>query len=548
MSRETPLARLMQSFSFMGWSINYSFGAAALGAVAIAACTGFVSDPGVSERPGSKEKPPSKTTAELCQDGAPRVAATPLRRITKAEYHYAIADLFGPKAALQVDLVADEIVAGYATNTVAAISKSVAADYASAAEKIAPLALPQVQKDSGCASDKACLRSYLPTLARKVFRRPLEKADMARYQAFFDVQANKWSANEAMTLVLEAMIASPSFIYVSEASTPHSKQLEKLDGYSVASRLSFFLWQSTPDQDLLNAAEKGGLDELEGIDKQARRMLNDPKAKRGVEAFISQWLEISELETVSKDGTAHPEWNSQLASLAYQESVGLAQSVILLNNGQFSDLMTSQQTNAQGELASFYGFSSDQPLPVERAGLLGRVAFLAAHAHPNEGSVVHRGKFIRERILCQELPPPPAGIDMSDPNRLSNPSCKGCHEAMDPIGKGFDQFDAVGSFKPLGAHLGDYAGGEIFETGETSDVDGKFGSVHELARKLSTSEDARRCMPTQWARYALRRDAPADACNVSKLADRFVKEDMSLATLMVELVKSESFRFRPVAK
>jgi hypothetical protein len=174
--------------------------------------------------------------------------------------------------------------------------------------------------------------------------------------------------------------------------------------------------------------------------------------------------------------------------------------------------------------------------------VLTQVAFLAKHAHATEVSWVHRGKLIRERLLCEAIPPPPP-VDQkeaNDPDRLTNPDCSGCHVAMDPIGKGFDAFDAVGRY-----HADQAAPGEVY--GDTTDVSGPFESPRELASRLADSDDVRRCVAKQWFRYAVRRkETEHEACAVSELGERFNESGGDIRALILDIAVQEAFVTRRV--
>jgi hypothetical protein len=307
-----------------------------------------------------------------------------------------------------------------------------------------------------------------------------------------------------------------------------------------------------PDDELLAAAAAGDLDTVEGIEAEARRMLADERAKSSIASFHAQWLQLSELDDLTKDAAAFPEWSPELAASMRAETLAFVEEVVFGEDPRLQTLLSASFSFIDGDLAALYGVPSPSSSsgeltkveldPQERAGILTQASFLAGHAHAADPSWVHRGKFVRERLLCQTLPPPPPDVDMStlqDPDRLENPECAGCHVLMDPIGYGFDGYDAIGK------QVGSQVGGEIIDDGGDLDVGGAFADPVDLAHKLATSADVRDCLAKQWVRYAVRRNETGeDACSVAAVQGEFASAEQHLQELLVSIAKAEVFRYR----
>ncbi len=175
--------------------------------------------------------------------------------------------------------------------------------------------------------------------------------------------------------------------------------------------------------------------------------------------------------------------------------------------------------------------------PSERAGILTHASVLALNAYADEPSIIHRGKFVRERLLCQTLPPPPDGIDLTQPNRLDNPTCKGCHTMMDPIGVGFDDYDAIGRRRSSDAR------GEVRSSND--DVTGFFDGAVDLARRFAASNTVPACVATQMVRFSFRREeSSADACSRERIVEAFARDGYKLRDLIIAIATSYEFWHR----
>jgi hypothetical protein len=327
-----------------------------------------------------------------------------------------------------------------------------------------------------------------------------------------------------------------------------------LEPYELASRLSFFFWQSIPDDELLEAAADGSLATPAGIETQARRMVASERAQNTIESFHHQWLELSHLDDLVKDDEVYPDWNPELAKKLEHETMVFVQH-IFESGRPATELLTANYTFADETLASFYDV--DPPtdpgedgwgrvsLPTERRGLLTQGSFLSSRAHATDTSWVLRGLFVRQNLLCQTIPAPPPGVDQAaanDPNRLKDPACKSCHLLMDPIGFGFEGYGAVGEVRtetPDGEPVDPQ--GELVNGSEEI----QFDSPVELAEALASGDGLGDCMATQWFRFLSRRfETKDDDCAIEDVQTQFRESGYDLRELLVAYAASDVFRYR----
>jgi hypothetical protein len=399
-------------------------------------------------------------------------------------------------------------------------------------------------------ADDACLRSWIEGFGRRVFRRPLEPDHVDAYLALTTSQE---STRLGIEVALRVMLSSPMFLYRQEIGVVGDDGFAHLDGWEVAASLSYFLWGSTPDDALLDAAESGALDEPSGIAEQARRLLDSDRARKRLGVFGAQWLGVERIVTADKNADAFPEFDRALAADMLEETKQFIASVIV-DGGSYPELLLSGHTVASPELQSLYG-AEDGELPDARhAGLLGHASVLGSHSHSDQTSPVRRGVFVRERILCAPLPPPPpdaATIPSIDPNastrerfsqHSSDPACEGCHRLIDPVGFAFEHFDAIGRYRETEGGIPIDASGSVYDLdGEDPSHDGLVG----LAGLIADSEQGPACFATQSYRFALGAlETEAEACDLDRLATRFAEADYDLRELLVAVTQLESFTRR----
>jgi hypothetical protein len=434
------------------------------------------------------------------------------------------------------------------------------------AQAVARAATAEPERLLACApgeDERACGASFVRTFGARAFRRPLDDGELARFGAFLDLHRARIGLAGAVALVIEAMLQSPAFLYRIEPVAPHGGHaLVRLGPYETASRLSYFLWASMPDDALFDAAARGALSSTAGIEAEARRMLEDRRARSAVLEFHRQWLDLDRVLTADKDALAHPEWNDALRRAMWRESSLFVEHVLFDGEGTVPALFTSRTALIDSEVAPIYGLSAPETGraveldAAERAGILTRAAFLAGHAHAVDPSPVRRGVTILRRVLCAPLPPPAPGVDTTPPpaaegatNReryeahLASPSCAGCHDAIGGIGYGLEGYDAIGR------HRETDGGRPVDDRGTLAAIDqgGAFEGGVELSSRLAASADVRRCVATQWLRWGLgRTEAGGDAPTLDALERSMERSGGDLRELLVALVTSRAFTHRRV--
>jgi hypothetical protein len=353
------------------------------------------------------------------------------------------------------------------------------------------------------AADDLCASKFIRSVGRLLFRRPLggdqiqnlvEKARSAS-----EVQKNFYAG---LSAVLEGMLIDPQVVLIIDSTEPDPSRPggRRLDSFALASRLSFFLWNSVPDDALLKAAESGELNKPSGRARVVDSMLASPRLQNGIRAFFDDMFGFDDFDTLSKDPSVYPNVSGAALKDAREQTLRTVVEHLVKQNGDYRDLFTSRVTFMSQPLAAIYGVSAapgwtryEFPAGSPRVGLLTQVSFLALHAHPARSSPTLRGKALREVLLCQKVPPPPPNVDFSiieDPGanfrtareRLaahrSNPVCAGCHKITDPTGLALENFDGGGRFRSTerGAAI-DVSGS--FDGREFTDVHGLGQAIHD---------------------------------------------------------------------
>jgi len=539
------------------------------GALALApACNaGFIGD-----APSDPVTPPISTNACSADPGP-----SPVRRLTRFEYDATVRDLLGDQTAPARAFPSEEESHGFTNDAnVLSVTPALAEAYMVAAERLAARAVDRLPFVLACdpagalATDAArvCAKTFIQKFGLQAYRRPLEPVERDELLEVFEAgRAQSGAFKDGLRLVLVAMLQSPAFLYrVELGAGPVSDGLaQPLGPYEMASRLSYLLWGSMPDNELFAEAAAGRLSSAAEIEVQARRMLADPKAEGMVAHFHEEWLALSRIANVLKASDVYPDWSPELRN-DFAEETRLFIKDVFWRQGTLDAFLTTPTTFVNARLAAFYGVPAPSGSgfvrvdldPSQRVGFLTQGAFLAMNAKPNQPSPIHRGKFVREKLFCDLLPPPPTNIVIKAPDPKPNTSarerfaehtkdetCRQCHRLMDPIGFGFEHFDGIGRF------IKSEAGKPIDATGEIigTDVPGTFDGVVELSKKLVSSQQVSDCIVTQWFRYGYgRAETEADRCTMERLRKSFAASGRDLRELLVQLAVSDAFRFRrPVA-
>lgn len=499
---------------------------------------------------------------------APDVA---VRRLTNSQYNNTVRDLLGDRTAPATQFPAEDFVNGFKNQYEAQnLSPLLVEAYGTAAERLARNAF-RPGSTSGlltCKPSAACRTQFIRSFGLKAFRRPLEPAELKRYEALF---LKEKDFSNGARLVVEAMLQSPHFLFrLEETNNPRWKP------YARASRLSYALWDTTPDETLLTSAAKGELNTPDGVEKAARRMLDNPKAKQALDEFVSQWMRFDRVLTTTKDRRRFPQFTRETATAMTEETRRFI-SDLIWGDQDFTKLFTAEYGYVNADLANIYGVPAPAteftkvnfPADSERAGLLGQALFLALSSRPDETSPTSRGLFIREQFLCQHVADPPPGVNTNLPpvseakpktnrQRLAehtlNKSCAGCHNLIDPIGFGFEKFDAIGGRRAkmqlrFYGERKDREGPpkmvdlDLDTTGFVAGIEkSNFASPKELGAVLARSPQCQECVVKQYFRYtAGRTETLGDRPLIRKVTEDFRRSNFRFKELIISMVRSREF-------
>ena len=490
-----------------------------------------------------------------------------VRRLSHSQYNNTVSDLLGDHTRPADQFPAEDFVNGF-KNQVAAqdIPPSLAQVYANAAERLARTAFLGGRDDNKLipckprsAGDAQCAAAFAKSFGARAFRRPLTDAESRRYAGLLIAEATRTGdfIKGAQTAV-EALLQSPKFLF----------RVEQGGAYDTASRLSYFLWETMPDAELIQAAASGKLATAAGIDAAVRRMVDDARTRVAADEFVAQWLRFDLLLNSVKDRRLFPQFNEELA-VAMAEETRRTIAGIAWGEHSFLEIFTSPYGFLNPDLAALY----QMPTPAEefaktaypeasgRAGILSQAMFLALTSKPGETSPTVRGFFVRDHFLCQQVPDPPPGTNSSLPvltpekpltarQRLSehvaNPVCAGCHQMMDPVGFGLEGFDAIGRSRrketitffpnretrmdqPKSVDLPLDTSGSVIGVGGA-----KFSGPKELGRILAENEGCQKCVVKQLFRYAEgRRESDADREFLDKAFAKFRDSKFRFKELMI---------------
>lgn len=407
----------------------------------------------------------------------------------------------------------------------------------------------------------ACVQDFLTTFGRRAYRRPLTLEERGRWLGIADQLAtgDPW---RGLQFAVAGILQSPHFLYRVELGEPDPGDPTRLrfTGWEMATRLSFLLWNGPPDDLLLDAAERGDLVTDAGLVAEAERLLEDPRARLALQEFFAQYLDLARLDHVSRDLARWPKFSPSMTASMRTEVQLLVDDLVHRSDSDIRRLFSTRNTFVNAELAALYGVAAEGATPVTfvpvelpdtgpRAGILTLGAFLTMNAHETITSPTNRGKYLRERVLCEVIPPPPGdvntdlGEDTAEAQTVrekleqhqKDPTCAGCHSVLDPPGFLFEHFDSIGGYRTLD---------NGYPIDATGNLDGKpLNGARDLAEALRTDPRVGRCIVNQLYRHATGRlpdlsELPA----LKKLETRFIASDHRFRQLLLDLVVSEAFR------
>jgi hypothetical protein len=555
--------------------------------LALAACSGTIFAPGTgsSGEPGTGGggvggggvgPPGVGSTALSCDAG--KLAPT-FHRLNGIQYQNTVNQLLGVDLPLRKDLAPDSIVHGFDNGRGQSISAALTQQYMNTARAAVTAALASTTargKLVPCSlgtNPAACVKTVMQAWLPKVFRRPVTAAEVDEYTNYTTICNS--NADAGLSCALQAALLSPKFLFRTEilagpeavscgaAPTLTSTNVGALSQYALASRLSYFLWNSPPDDHLYDLAAKGSLSDPKVLAAEVDRMLApatlSPNHTPFLTDFPMQWQQLTALETVRPSATTFPMFDDPLRAAMRDESQRYF-SEIVLGNKSVLDLVKSDYTFVNERLARHYGIAGVTGPEMrqvnakgsQRGGLLTQASFLTASSSSENTSIVLRAKWVIKNMLCEDLPQPPPGVTDAVPApdpalgltnreslamRTANEPCASCHVFINPIGFGLEVFDAVGALRST-------------DRGKMIDASGelpggiKFANTAELLELLRNDERFPACITSKLMTYALGRDL-VESCDgkaLKELTAQFKADNFRLRNHVVRIVQSGLFR------
>lgn len=538
-------------------------------ASASAATTSAGEAAGTDESGESGEEEPAG-----CAGAPTEFANAPARLLTRFEYDNTVRDLLQDSTRPARAFPGENKTAGFENNaTLHVANPLLVRKYMEVAESVAARAVQTklgklLPCDPVAVGEQLCGQQFVERLVYRAFRRPPEPAELQVFLDLYNATYPVDGLQGALGLVLEVVLQSPQFLYRNELPTAAEPEgvAVPVRGFEMATRLSYFLHASTPDDELLAAAAEGRLETREDIEAQARRLLESPKARDTLRSFHRQWLGLDALTSLVKDPNVYPGFEASYLR-DWQDSVLSFIEYVFFNDGSLDELFSSPAVFLTDGLAAWYGHipavSGDGTViqkyefPGERWGLLTQPGMMALLSYADQGSPIARGVFMRKHVLCQELAPPPPDVMVTppspDPNATTRErfrqhtedvACSGCHLAIDSLGFGFENYDGIGRWRVSENGLPIDASGEVLGAGDDA-LNGGFAGPAELSAKLVGSSDLTGCVTTKWFTYALGRPPSffTDQCSTER-AQQTLAETGDLRELVVAVVLSDAFMNR----
>jgi len=531
------------------------------GLVGLAGCVGFIDDAGAhggDDEDRVVHPPPSDPGVSL---PGPR-----LRRLTVDQYRNTVRDLLGGDLEDISEIPADYRADERGFTSIGAAEATVGRADTERFEELSLSYAAQVFDDVGrrealvgCDPSDAgdpCVVDFITDFGRRAWRRPLGGDDIDVMVGLVSELAESGEVWDALELTVAALLQSPHFLYRVELGERAAGDSRMIRGYEMASRLSFALLDRGPDDALLDAAAAGELDDGEGVRRHAQRLLEDPRAVAAIQRFFGEYLQLGSLEGIHRDPSVFPDFDPALGDDFRREIDLIVEDAVFDRRLAIGDLLTNRRAFVSPALADHYGVDHpggdgfepiDLPADGPRGGLLATAGFLASHAAPEETSPVKRGWFIRLSLLCDDIPEPPPEVQANFPvvdrektmrqrfeEHTASPTCRACHEALDPLGLPMEEFDAIGMFRV------DDRGQELDLSGELDGV--PFWGTAEMNDALRDDPRVVPCMTRHVARYfAGVPEFPGEAAVADTVLASGVGAD--LRSILIEVLASDAFRY-----
>lgn len=573
-TKSTNDSSLSPIFIFAGCSLAF-----------FAGCTGVL---GGSDKSGSDSSDGSRANGGDQADGdvtlvnrpagfpptAAEFSPAPLSagRLTPAQYVASLVSIFGPdvpkpNALDPVARSSDSLLMSSGRATINQLST--VAQFEQAAYAVANWVFADEARRSGlgicspASADDPCVSTSLESIGKRLWRRPLSADELESVlQLRATLESQLGDADVALSYAVAFLLQSPHFLYRIENGQPSDRDgWLQLTPFEMATRLAYGLTGTTPDEQLLAAAESGDLDTAEGIRTQASRLVSSDAGVESAVFLLDDYIHYSELEHLAKPTGI---WSESLRNSMRGEADLLSRAAVA--GGDFRELFTAKTTSVNKELSDFYGWTwpggdesnyVEVPLPEGRRGLLTTGAVLARYGS-SETSMILRGRFVRNGLFCGEVPDPPGEIPELEPVepppgmtpsrsasviRQETPPCSGCHIPMDPLGFAYDKFDTLGQDHPEEEGIATRSDGELTKAGYDEEVI-EFAGPEELADLIAESPVFMECLVRNiHGRLTLRNVALGETAEFPELANSFAESGYDLSALILEIVSSDGFRY-----
>jgi hypothetical protein len=518
---------------------------------------GPTNPPGV-DPPGAGDPPTTISGTQKCVAGKPGPRL--LRRLTTEQLDNSVRDLFRNAGAPKSDVFNDPQVLGFTGDAAALLVRDLGSQQLmSYAEQVARWAVTNVAADLTPCKEMtpACRTQFIKQFGLRAFRHPPNDAVVARYEKLF---ATGTTFEQGLELTLTAMLQSPYFLYRRELGEPDPQKpgQVRLTPFEVATNIAYLVSRSTPDDQLLQAAGAGQLGTREQIDAHVERLLQDPKNRQTMHTFVGEWLEAKRVADVLKDPAVF-DFNDALRADMDRETAALIEDVVFARKGTLTDLMTANYTFVNANLAKHYGIPGVTSTELTKVtpqgrdrGILAQGSMLAGHAGIAFSSPTLRGKMVRTRLLCENLPPPPDDVDTMIKVPMNakttreifevhseNATCGGCHRMMDPIGYAFENYDLVGRYRTT------ENGVPVDTSGVINGRDVSFKGLAELTDYLSKDDGVRQCMVRFMSYFAYGASGWADdGCTSDAITAEASASNWSIRGVLTAITHAPHFTSR----
>ena len=506
-------------------------------------------------------------TSETSGESTPIKVA--VRRITESQYRHTIADVFGSQikinARFEPEKREERLLAIGSSEL--SLTSSGFEQYFALASSISDQVLAEKQRTASvpCKPDipnqanDACARQFIETYGERLFRRPLTQSETsARLKIASTGAQQSGDFYAGLKLALTSLLVAPEFLFRVETAErdPANRWQYRLDGYTKASRVSFLLWDSAPDQELLAAARSGDIHTEAGLKQQLTRLTSSPRFEQGVRAFFTDMLQLDGFENLVKDPAIYPKFNQSVSDSAKEQVLKTTIDLLVNQKRDYRDLFTSNETFINRPLASVYKvpFASSGewarftfPQSSERSGILTQIAFLSLFSHPGTSSPTKRGIKLYEIFMCEVTPDPPPDVDFSKVqdstkgtvrgrllDHMKNTGCAGCHRRTDPPGLALEHFDGLGQLRKI-------ENGGVIDV--TADLNGmKLDGAQGLGKFLRDDPRVCACLVRNVYTYGVgRKTDMRDEDYLAGQVKAFAGNGYRMPDLMVQIASSPQF-------